>query len=209
MRKAFTLVMFVGLYLQSFTQALITKADYQKAPQPAVTVEIPFPEKTVSKAIEDKLGKLGYKGKDSKGFTIYKGVRMQEIGPDSYDLYFKTDRKDKKEKDVTIVTLLIASGYDKFIDDSQVMNNAKTFLDSSLAMVESFDLEQQIEEQESLVKKQDKKMANLTDEANDLQKKKKKLEKDIEDNLKAQEDQKKEVETQGLVLDTLKRLRKQ
>ena len=52
-------------------------------------------------------------------------------------------------------------------------------------------------------------MKNLTDEAEDLQKKKRKIEEDIEANLKAQENQKAEVATQGELLNTLMGRRKQ
>ena len=207
-----SILLFISIVIAGhvFSQARNATVEYQKAPQSAVEMEVPYPEKTVSKAIEDKLEKLGYKGKESKGFVVYRSVRMPELGPDAYDLYFKTDRKSRKEKDVTILTMLVSSGMDKFLDNSStVMSNAKTFLDSQVVVVEAYDLEVQVGDQESQVKKADKKMVNLTEEAEDLQKKKKKLEKDIEENLKAQEDQKKETEKQNLILSTLRGKRKQ
>jgi hypothetical protein len=195
---------------QVFPQARNATTTYQKVKQSAVEVELPFPENMVTRAVEDKLQKAGYKGKDTKGFITYKGVRMAELGPDAYDLYFKTDRKSRKEIDATLLTMLVSSGYEKFYDsDSPVMLGAKNFLDSQLVMVEAYDLEVQVTEQETEIKKADKKMASLVEEAEDLQKKKKKLEKEIEENLLAQENQKKQAATQGQILNTLKTKRKQ
>ena len=52
-------------------------------------------------------------------------------------------------------------------------------------------------------------MAILAVEAEELQTKKRKLDKEIENNLKLQEDHKKEMEKQGNILNTLKGKRKQ
>ncbi len=211
MKKVIIVFLALFTFCKSFSQARITTTEYQKTPQPSIEVEMPFSEKTVTKAIDDKLQKLGYKGKESKGFMTYKGVKMAELGPDTYDLYFKTERKSRKEKDITVVTMLVSTGYDKFVSDgnSSVLGNAKNFLDSQFVMVEAFELEQQVTDQDNEVKKADKKMASLTEEAEELQKKKKKLEKDIEENLKAQENQKNEMGKQNQILNTLKGKRKQ
>ena len=194
----------------SFAQAHLATADYQKTMQPAVENEYPFPEKTVSKAIDDKMQKLGYKGKDNKGYVIYRGVRIAELGPDAYDLYFKVDKRSKKEN--TVVTMLVSSGYDKFIGDSSdntVIDNSKKFLDSLINTVAAYDLEMQITEQEDVAKKADRRWAGLVDDGADLQKKKAKIEKEIEENIKKQADQKVETEKQRQILDTLKSKRKQ
>ena len=194
-----------------FSQARLASTEYQKTVQPAVEISYPYPEKTVSKAFENKLEKMGYKGKESKGYMVYKGVRMAELGPDSYDLYIKTERKSKKEKDESVVTMMISSGNNIFVRDNTapVFAHAQTFLDSQMVMVEAYDLEVKVAEQEEVIKKTNKKMKNLTDEAEDLQKKKRKIEEDIEANLKAQENQKAEVATQGELLNTLMGKRKQ
>lgn len=198
------------VYSTAFAQAHRTTVSYEKTSREAVEVDIPYPEKTVVKAINDKLEKNGYKGKDTKGFLTFKGVRLPDLGPDAYDLYFKTDRKSRKEKDVTTVILLISTGYEKFLDaGSAVMTKASQYLDSQLVMVADFDLEEQVAEQESVYKKSNDKMAGLTEEAEALQAKRKKLEKEIEENLKLQEEHKKQVDKQGNILSTLKGKRRQ
>lgn len=212
MKKLFLSLAITLMATASFAQAHLATADYQKTMQPAVENDIPFPEKTVNKAIEDKMQKMGYKGKDNKGYTIYRGVRMAELGPDAYDLYFKTDRKSRKESGNTVVTMMVSSGYDKFIGDSTnsaVIENAKKYLNGLTETVAAYDLEQQITEQEDATKKADKKLASLVDDGQDLQKKKAKIEKDIEENIKKQADQKAEGEKQRQIFDTLKAKRKQ
>lgn len=211
MKKILLALMAVIVSVDSYSQSRLVTATYQKTPQPAIETEIPFPEKTVSDAIDDKLQKSGYKGKEGKGFVVYKGVRLSEIGPDTYDLYFGTDRKSKKEKDITKVTMMVSSGYEKFIGDTTnavIINYARRYMDSLTSVVAAYDLEQQITEQESVVKKADKKMVNLVDDGHDLLKKKAKLEREIEENMQEQTSQKTELEKQQQILTNLKAKRK-
>ena len=76
---------------------------------------------------------MGYSGKDSKGFTVYKGVRLKALGDASYALYFMVDRKSRKDKENSTITMLISSGYDKFLtqgEEASLFNNAKQYLES-------------------------------------------------------------------------------
>ena len=195
-----------------FGQSHTTDVEYKKINHEAIVNDIPFPENIVAGAIKDKMEKIGYKGKNTKNFTVYSGVRMPELGNDSYDLYFMTDRKSRKEKETTVVTLLLSKGLENFITDSSdvtVINNAKTYLDNIKVMIAAYDLEQQIIDQEDFVKKTDKKLANLKGDGVDMEKKKKKLEQQIEDNKKNQLDQQGELERQRQILETLRGKRKQ
>jgi chromosome segregation ATPase len=76
-------------------------------------------------------------------------------------------------------------------------------------MIEAYDLEQQITEQQDAVDKAGKKYNNLVDDGQSLEKKRKDIEKDIEDNKKDQEKQSADIEKQKLILETLKGKRKQ
>lgn len=207
MKKIVVLVLLFVLNLHSNAQSRTSTVEYQKADREAIVNEIPFSEDMITRAIQDTLEKLGYKGKESKGFIVYKGVKMPALGSEAYDLYFSVDKKSKREKDISKVTLMISKGFDSFItekSDPGLVRNAKTYLDSLRNTVAVYDKGQQISEQEEVVKKAEKKMENLTEDAQDLQKKKKKLEKEIEDNIKEQADQQKELEKQRQVLSTLK-----
>jgi hypothetical protein len=206
MRKLPLLLIALIAYANSFSQAFTTTAQYNKIQVPSLQVEIPFPQKTVDKAIEDKMSKLGYNDKSDKDYTLYKEVHLPELGSGTYDLYFESDRKSRGEKDITILTFLISSGYAKFIsstDDPTVTDNAKQFLNNLIATVTAYDLEQQISTQQEIVKKADKKLSGLVSDGEDLVKKKKKIEDEINDNSKDQTDQQAELARQKQILTTL------
>ena len=212
MRKSVLLAASIFISVASFAQARSVTAEYQKINQPAIEIEIPFPEKTVAKSFVDYFEHLGYKGKETKGYYTFKEVRLPKISPGIYDIYFKTDRKSRREKDKTILTFLISTGYEKFLsgpENDSVINNAKQFLNEQQINVASFDLEMQISAQDEITKKEDKKLANFTEDGIDLVKKKERIESDIQNNIKKKAAQKAELEKQMLIFETLKNKRKQ
>ena len=211
MKYLFTIIVSFAFVAAAAAQSRTETVAYQKINRQAVVNEIPFPEKTVRDAIENKMEQMGYKGKDVKGFTVYKGVRLADLGNDSYDLYFSADRKSRKEKDYSTLTLMIAKGFDSFVadsTDSRLMSNAKNYLDTIKVMIGAYDLEQQIIAQEDAIKKADKKYTNLIEDGQDLEKKRKNIENDIAENIKNQANQKAETEKQRQILETLRAKRK-
>ncbi len=197
----------VAFCTATIAQSRINTVEYQKINREAIINEIPFPESMTGKAIQDTLEKLGYKGKDSKGFTVYRGVKLPALGNDALDLYFSVDKKSKKEKDISLVTMMVSKGADDFItegSDRALMNKAKTYLDNLYNAVAVYVHGQQVMEQEDVVKSLEKKAAGLSNDADDLQKKKRKIENEIEQNIKDQADQKKELEKQKQILETLR-----
>ncbi|MDB5275996.1 MAG: hypothetical protein JWR61_951 [Ferruginibacter sp.] len=212
MKQLYFAVMATAICLTSFAQSRVATADYQKTKQPGIETDVPFSEKTITSSLEDYFQKLGYKGKDTKGYMTYRGVHLPQLGPGSYDLYFKADRKSRKEKDACTVTMLISGGFDKFIGDTTnaaLIDSAKNYLNGLTVRVAAYDLEQQIVDQEDAVKKAAKSLSSLTETADDLQKKKSKLENDIAENIKKQASQKTEMEKQQQILQTLKEKRRQ
>ena len=212
MKKLYFVVAIILFSTYCFAQARLTTAEFQKVLQPAAEIDMPFPEKTVMKSIVDMLEKKGYKARDTKGYFTFKGVMLPELGNSFYDLYFKTDRKSRKEKDNTILTLLVSGGYEKFIGDSTgsvLMTNVKTFLNKQVEATAAYDLEMQINEQDESTINAQKKLASLIEDGQSLQKKKEKLEKEIVDNIKKQSDQRIEADKQNQIFSTLKAKRKQ
>lgn len=212
MKKALVSVSLFFFCTGAFAQARTVTAEYQKSMQPAIEVEVPFAEKTVANSIIEKFEKKGYKGKENKGFISFKGVRLPELGNGEYDLYFKVDRKSRQQKDASILTLLISSGYDKFISESDnpdLIDSAKKMLNEQTNVTAALDLELQIKDQDNVNKKAEKKLADLLEDNESMIKKKAKLEKDIEENLKKQEEQRAEIEKQKQIFETLRAKRKQ
>jgi len=212
MKKLYLLVVIVFCSSYCFSQSRLTTAEFQKVMEPATEIEVPFAEKTVMKTIVDMMEKKGYKGKDTRGYYTFKGVVLPELGTNSYDLYFKTERKSRKEKDNTILTLLVSGGYEKFIGDSAgsaLMANVKMFLNKQIDASAAYDLEMQITEQDEITQNAQKKYTSLTEDGVNLQKKKEKLEKEIQENIKKQADQKTEAEKQAQIFNMLRGKRKQ
>jgi len=210
MKKLAFLTFALFSHVHSFSQAIVTITDYQKAQEPAIQYELPYSQETVTKALEDTLEKQGYKGKDTKGYTLYRDVHSTAIGPDNYNLYFKVDRKSKNEKETSIVTLMISKD-DIFISeatDMDIVNNAKVYMQNLKPVVQAYDLEQQITAQMDAVRKSDKKLTELTSDSVDIAKKEAKIKIQIQDNITSITNQKADIERQKLILETLKSKRK-
>ena len=206
MKKIIALLFLTVFYSAAFSQSTIGKATYQKTDADAVINEFPFSEKTVSGSLEATMQKMGYKGKSSKGYMLYDAVNIPELGSETYKLYFSVNRKSRREKESSVVSMLISKNLDNFItttSDPAVFENGKTFLNKLISNVQAYDLELQINDQQDVVKKNDKKASALISDADDLQKKKKKIEQQIEDNIKAQADQQDALKTQRKILETL------
>ena len=212
MKKICLWSIMLSIAIASKAQSRTSTVEYAKVNRQAIINEIPFSEKTVRNAIEDKMGKSGYKSKEMKGYNVYRGVKLSEIGADSYDMYFMVDKKSRKDKDASIITLLLTKGFDNFVSDSTdatVINNAKKYMNNIKLMIGAYDLEQQILDQEESVRKAEKKKADLLEEADNYQKKLKTLQDDIEKNIETQKTQQTELEKQRQILETLKSKRGQ
>jgi hypothetical protein len=210
MKKIAFLTFALFSYTHSFSQAIVTITDYQKIQEPAIQYEIPFSEDIVTKALTDTLEKQGYKGATKSGFTLYRDVHIKAIGPDSYNLYFKVDRKSKNEKDASIVTMMMQKD-DVFISeatDMDIVVNAKSYMQNLKPVVQAYDLEQQINYQMDAIRKADKKLNDLVSDSVDIAKKDAKIKLQIQDNISSMTSQKAEIEKQKLILETLKGKRK-
>lgn len=207
MRRIFVLVLLLGALRAVQAQPAVTMVEHQKISREAVMHEIPFEEEVIAEAIKDTLQKLGYKGKDSKGFTVYRDVALPALGDGRYDLYISIDRKSKRQKGTSTVTMMLSKGGDNFItekSDPALHARLKNFLSDLHYTVRGYDHAQKLAAQEEVVSETEKKIADLTEEGEDMQKKMKKLEKDIEDNKKELADQQKELEKQRQQLETLR-----
>jgi hypothetical protein len=211
MRYFFLLIFTAVFSISSFSQTRVSTVEYLKTKRQSIVADFPFSTKTVMNSIEEKLEKMGYKGKDAKDFTVFRGVILPEIGTGVYDIYFMVDKKSKRDKDNSIVTMMISKGYENFVteeEDGELITNAKNYLDNLKLSVSAYDLEDQIKEQEVILRKNEKKASNLVEDGQSLENKFKKLQEQIADNKKDQADQNSEVEKQKQILDMLKGRRK-
>ena len=210
MKKFLFSFIFIFIGLSVFAQAKSTTVEYLKIKRDAVAIDLPFSEKTVYNAIVDTFQKLGYKGKENKGFLVFKEVKIKEMGDKALDYYFLTEKK-KKEKEATTIYLALSRDLDQFIteaDDYPVINNSKKYLEDFRNTVYYYDLEDQIKTQSEVLTKSEKKLGSLIEDAKDLEKKKSKIDDQIQIVNQNQTSQKNDIEAQKQVLDKLKSKRR-
>ena len=204
----FTLLLFVQ---QTFSQTF-GELDWQKTKLPATIVEVPQSASVTEAAIKQKFTQYGFTGKESKGVTVYRGVRIPQISTELIDVYVKVERKGRKDKEECMVYFAIAKPDGMFIkpgvSDAAIVASVSNYSLNFGTWAEAEALERDIKNSEDGLKSAEKKGTDLQDEAESLVKRKKKLEDDIEENRKNIEKQKIEVENKRRALDLLRAKRK-
>ncbi|HKB43851.1 MAG TPA: hypothetical protein VKC90_05665 [Chitinophagaceae bacterium] len=209
----FTISAIALLMATGFAQAYEGSIEYGKQKQQAFIIEYSYSPEAVENAIIQKMERMGYKGKEQKGmfnkdkgFIIFKSAYITDISDKSMDYIIKVEQKSRKEKDASILYLVINKDNENAMKsfDAYDVNRAKGFLNNLLPDVEAANLELQIKDQEEIVAKAEKKLKNLQSDREDMEKKIKKLQDDIKDNLKDQENTQKDIENQVQALEALK-----
>jgi hypothetical protein len=207
MKKYLLILIIVVAAKTGFSQAVSGKVEYQKSQQPAAIVELPFNADLVAGALKDHFSKKGIKDFSSKGFIGFKGVQLSAADPTSSDLYFKIDRKSRKENDVTVVYMVVTKPNEnpgtRSSEDNAGITQAKNFLNEIGSSIDSYSLDLSIKSQDDEIKKAEKKYNSLVDDGKDLEKRKKNLEDKILENIQDQGKQKNEVEKQRQQLEVL------
>lgn len=201
-----------------FSQALESTTTYNKKTLPAVVQEFPFTAEVLEETVVEELKKRGFTGKaprgllSNKGFWEFKGVLLPELGTEErLDLYIKFEKKGRKDAESGVITFLIAKGYDNFVGrstDPKLVDAVKKFSESMFEPATAVALEKDIQAQEETIKKAEKKYQNLVEEGVNMEKRKQKLEQDIQENKQAQSKQTEEVSAQKKALEQLKLKRK-
>ena len=197
-------------------QASYTSVNYNKSSQPALMLELPYNVEISEGFIVDNLKKTGYdpetKGKlfwkqnKLNGFYIFKDVRL-EGAPGTVDLYFKVDQKSKRQKDASVIYLLIGKGENSFVSsdsDNDTYTAAKRFLNGFVDKSAVYKHDLDIKNQEDAVKENEKKLDKLKDSEKDMIKKINQLQKDLKKNQEDQKDQEKKIEDEKKKLEDLK-----
>lgn len=185
--------------------------DFQKSTQPAAIIELPYPESVVQKGIEEYMLKKGAKGSDNRGFTVFRSYKMQSRHDYTSDLYFKTERKSRKDKDISIVYLVTGkSGQDiktRNSSDDKGLDGAKDLLEDLAPFMEAYNLDLQIKDQEAMLKKLEGKMNDMVEDSVSIDKKRKALDEKIQQNVLDRQKQKTEMDKQREVLEAMKKRR--
>lgn len=202
------LVILFTLRATTFSQSNITSVSYNKTDQAGLMLELPYNEEISQDFIISNLKKTGYtpetkgslfwKNNKINGFYTFKGVRLEGLN-DAVDLYFKVDRKSRKQKNESIIYLLVSKGNENFISsgsDDTIYNAAKNFLNGFVTQSAVYKLDLDIKAQEETVKDAEKKLGKLRDEEKNLSKKIEDLQNDLKKNRETQLEQQKTIENE-------------
>ena len=199
----YLLMIVLALSLQhSYGQVYETKIDYNKTSQAAVVGEYRYSEQIVEKTLRDKLERMGYKIKSSRGFLIVSNAVIASVSNKPLEYAFKIERKSKKEKDITMLSALVMEN-----DVNATAENdarLKSFLSDLIPAIDAVNLDFMVNEQYDAVVKSQKKLKNLQDDQNSMERKVRNLQDDLKKNAKDQEDLQKEIIRQQEVLDAYK-----
>jgi hypothetical protein len=205
MKQIIVTVLSVFSSMMVLAQSYEGTIEYQKKDQKAMVIDFPYSPSVVEDAIVMKMEKMGHKKKESKGFLVYKNVVISEISSEPADYMIKVERKSRKEKDESVVYVVMNRAEENLIarSDAMINSNVKTFLNEMTPHVEAHNLEVEIKKQEEAVAKAEKKLKNLVADKESMEKKIKNLQDDLKENAKDQESQAKEIETQKQALEAM------
>ncbi|HEV7621123.1 MAG TPA: hypothetical protein VGO09_05300 [Flavisolibacter sp.] len=199
-----------------YAQSSPSSAPYNKVSQPALMLELPYSQNTSEDFIIDNLKRTGYnvesKGKffwkqnKLNGFYTFKGVNLEGLSQ-SVDLYFKVDQKSRRDKNESVIYMLVSKGNENFISpdsDPEIYNAAKKMLDGFITQSASYKLDLDIKAQEDAVRNAEKKLGKLQDSEKDLNKRLNQLQDDLKKNRMDQENQQRALENERRRLADLK-----
>lgn len=185
-------------------------AEYQKSKLPAAVIELPYSPSTIEAAVDEHFSKKGQKPANSKDYKVYRNV---PIGSgDRYDAYLKVERKSRKEKEAAVVYMVVTKPNElitsKSGSDQAGVSEAREFLDNLVPDVEEYQLKLDIEAQEEVIRKAEKKYNSLLSDSTDLSKRKQQLEEKITENSQSLQSQQAELEKERQALEAIRQRKK-
>jgi hypothetical protein len=200
MKKTIPFFAILLISVFGYGQAYESTVQYQDKLQPAAVIELPYSPSVVDAAMSNYLSKKGKsRGNDIKGFITFRNTQPVQSDSVNADLYFKTEHKSKKEKEVTVVSLLlmpIESQTNTANLHYLTMDDAKDYLNDLATAIDGYNLELTIKDQNDVIIKAEAKYKSLANEGENLENKRTSIEKKIADNKSDQQRQLKEIENQ-------------
>ena len=175
------------------SQSYRSNLTFQKNTYTVAALQVPFEEDAVSDAIKDYMLANGFKEAHYKDFLVFRSVPLENGGSSVTDAYFSINRKNKSEKDMTIVSLLPVKKGETLspaaVEDSSYIRISMVYLDSLRSRVAKYSLEQMMKEQQKSLDKTKDKMVSLKNDSGDIAKKIRSYERDLAQNKIDQEKQ--------------------
>ena len=203
MRMKYFLMIVLAIAIQnSYGQVYESKIDYDRTSQAAIVGEYKYSQEIVEKTLRDKLERMGYKIKSSKGFLVISNAVIGSVSNKPLEYAFKVERKSKKEKDITLLSAIVNENAVNATSDNST--NLKSFLTDLIPSIEAVNVDFIVNEQYEVVVRSQKKLKGLQDDQNSMERKIRNLQDDLKKNAKDQEDLQKEIIRQQEVLDAYK-----
>ncbi len=202
-------ILLVGVYVVAVAQPSASEGsiEFQKGYKPAAVIEYPYEQEVVEKAVKDYMVKKGLKEERIKGFQVFRGARMTPTDGELADLYFKVERKSRKESNLSRVHLIVGRPSEnvalRTTGDNYRIVDGRDFLNTMVPSVEAFQLEVSITQQGEIVQKAEKKLKSLEEDQKDLEKKIRNFEEKLAQNKRDQEAQTAEVAKQRTVKEAM------
>ena len=172
------------------------QVSYQKSVLPATVVDLPYPPDVVEESIKDYMGRQGWKSSGSRGYRVYKNMKLDDTARWLHDMHIKVEKKSSRDNTSSIVTILTAGPNEdpatRTGKDEALMRRTAAFVERMLPAIEAGDLEDRIKSQESDTKKAQSKLGGLHDDQGSLEKKIRDTEDDLKKN---KEDQVRETQS--------------
>lgn len=208
---ATVVTMFLCFAALAQPKAIEGMAEIQGKKVPAAVIEFPYPPETVETALADKLAEKGFKANKAKDYQLFRSVPIGS-GKSIFDMYVKTERKSRKQKDASVVYIVLAKPNEMVSastpGDRHGVGDGKEFLNDFTPYLEDFNLKLEIMAQEDNIRKLEKKYSELLSDSTDLSRKKLQLEEKILLNSTTLQQQAAELEKQRIALEAAKSRRK-
>lgn len=210
MKRFYLITLMMGVAAILHAQATEGIVSFKKSNQSAAVIELPFSADIVNASLNEYLSKKGRsKETDARGFTTFRNTQSLQGDSVNADLFFKVERKDKQS---SITSLLVTQEVSQTTSGSGInnlsMEQAKAYLNNLVPIIESYQLELLIKDQNEAVIKAESKYRSIANDGDDLNKKKLNIERDIDDNRKELQKLSNETDQQKQKLAELVRQRK-
>lgn len=218
--RILSIAIFFSVGLSASAQSVSTSIKYDKDNKQGLMLYLPYSQDVAEGTILSKLKEIGYqpetKGslfwKQNKvnGFYAFKGVTLRGDNPQVVDLYFKVDRRGSKKDNQSVMYLLTSKGSENFVNDASdvaAYTAAQNFLNGFTSETATYKHTLDVQAQEDVVKKAEKKLSDLQNDEQDLNKKIAKLQDDLQKNKSNQTSQQSTIEAERKKLEDLKQVK--
>lgn len=215
--KNMLLLLAMAACFHASAQSVSTAIKYGKDNKQGLMLYLPYSDEVAEGTILTKLKEIGYqpesKGslfwKQSKtnGFYVFKGVTLRGDTPQVVDLYFKVDRRGSKKDNQSVMYMLTGKGSENFVSDASdvtAYTAAQNFLNGFTTETATYKHTLDVQAQEETVKKAEKKLSDLMNDEQDLNKKIAKLQDDLQKNRETQTTQRATIEAEKSKLEGMR-----